>query len=91
MFSEQQQKKIQEFATVTKLTNICFSNCINNLEVNTAQNKNNVSNLLSYTENECLRNCSLSYLELNHNVKKQLKLDRKNMVEKNKYILEEKT
>ncbi len=82
MFNDDQENKIKIFASITKVTNLCFSKCIISLAED---------NKLTSKEKDCLRQCSNNYIELNHNIKNQLKIDKERIEEKNKYILENKT
>ena len=81
MFNNDQEQKIKVFASITQLTNQCFSICF----INTSNNK------LSFEESQCLRNCSKNYLELNNNITKQLTEDNQATIEKNKNIMNNKT
>ncbi len=83
MFNDSQEKKIKQFASVTKLTNICFSKCFNSIS-----DKNS---FLSKSEETCILKCVNSYLELNNNVLNQLMNDKQEVNVKNKNILENKT
>ena len=118
MFNQDQQNKIKTFSTVAKISNICFSNCINsenfikknNDTINTSNNsieinnyQNNImlnksinnnkeyTNKLSLNEKNCIKNCSISYLELNNNIINQLTNDEVKYNEKNRTILSNKT
>lgn len=63
MFNENQQEKIKEFATYTKLTNHCFDICVND----SFQNEK-----ISSIEKNCLEKCSESYIDMHSNFKKFL-------------------
>lgn len=84
MFNDNQEKKIKQFATVTKLANTCFIKCC---DISLIKNQSN----LSKEEEKCLLNCVNSYLELNNNVINQLLKDKEEIEVKNKIILETKT
>lgn len=104
MFSKDQEKKIKVFATITKLSNICFEKCveIDNLQNSTIQNDKNNKNFnsafsinkdldLPQHEKECLKKCSDAFMEINHNVHNQLFTDYNYVKEENKYIFDNKT
>lgn len=93
MFNEDQQRKLQVFASLTKLTNTCFDKCCNiNIQddfLNDIEIKN--TNLLSIQEKECISLCSYSYIVLNQNVHNHLLKNQYELEKKNKEILDKKT
>mmetsp|Transcript_33520 Transcript_33520/g.34825 ORF Transcript_33520/g.34825 Transcript_33520/m.34825 type:complete len:81 (-) Transcript_33520:5-247(-) len=63
---EDKIQKTQLFASVVKLSNLCFSHCING-DLNT--------DTLTKKEHNCINSCSSSYLDLYLNYKEFLKKD----------------
>lgn len=73
MFNENQQEKIKEFATLTKLTNHCFEMCVNLIDNNTTNIKvNMISSKLNLIEIKCLEKCSETYIDMHANYTKFL-------------------
>ena len=59
MFSQDQQNKIKTFSTVAKISNICFSNCINFENLNKSNNiinNSDMNNQLNNFENSVISN-----------------------------------
>lgn len=72
MFNENQQEKIKEFATLTKLTNHCFEMCVSLIDndINVKVNMNSYK--LNLIEIKCLEKCSETYIDMHSNYNKFL-------------------
>jgi hypothetical protein len=92
MFSNDQMTKISFFATITKITNECFKKCVNLDQVDVKlENKEYKKASLSFTETNCLKSCSISYVKLREFVEVQLFEDYESIKNKNRKILEDET
>lgn len=95
MFSDDQVNKIKYFASLTKIANECFGQCINYdtflKEESLEKITQNLQSEISQAEKKCLINCSEGYTKLRSFIESQLFEDYESVKNKNKKIFDNET